>query len=95
MLSPAFRVIAFRRAQNGRQSRPARQIQDSMIVLKIELMTLAQNVNASRDHAFTPGKKNSDQLCFGVFPNRFGEQRRKLCDQGDTSRGSGCIVDLF
>lgn len=65
-----------------RQSSPSRPIQDSMIVLKMDLLALAHNAQASRDRAFAGSQDRSNQQDFGVFPNGLGEQRGKLYNQG-------------
>src|SRR5215475_5557391 len=57
----------------SRQSRPSRSVQDSMIVLKMDLLALAHYAQASCDRAFASGKKSPDQQRFDVFPNGLGE----------------------
>src|SRR5262245_7987767 len=65
----------------SRQSRPSRSIQDSMIVLKMDLLALAHHAQAGCDRAFAGGKKRPDQQHFDVFPNRLGEQWREFYNQ--------------
>jgi hypothetical protein len=81
---PLGRKCGHQQAQQdlaSRQSRPSRSIQDTMIVLKMDLLALAHNAQTSRDRAFTGGEKSPDQQHFDVFPNWFGEKRRELYNQ--------------
>jgi hypothetical protein len=52
-----------------------------MIVLKMTLLALAHDAQASCDRAFASGKQSPDQQRFGVFPNGLGEQWREFYDQ--------------
>jgi hypothetical protein len=58
----------------SRQSRPSGSMQDSMMVLKMDLLALAHHAQASCDRAFASGKKSPNQQHFDVFPNGLGGQ---------------------
>ena len=66
----------------GGQGRPARPIQNAMIVLKRLLCAQPADAQTGGDGALANGQDRSSQQDLSVFPNGLGKQRRKLYYQG-------------
>lgn len=64
-----------------RQGRPARPIQDSMVVDETFLLAQSHHAQASSHSSLAKRQNCSNQQDLGVFPDRLGEQRRKLYNQ--------------
>ena len=63
------------------QGRPARTMQDSLLVDETFRLAQSPDTQASRHGALTRGKDRSNQQDFGVPPNALGEQGRKFYNQ--------------
>src|SRR5215813_508481 len=67
---------------SGLKRRPSRAIEHSMIVLKALVLTVARHAQTGGDSSFSDSENGPDQQGFRVFPDRFGEKRRELYNQG-------------
>src|SRR5207248_1818162 len=65
----------------SRQGRPARPIQDAMVVLKAVVVSPPHYAQTRGDGALANGQDGADQKKFGMSPNGFGKQRLELYDQ--------------
>jgi hypothetical protein len=66
----------------GFQGRPLRAVQDSMVVGEASFLAQPHDAQAGGHSSFARRQDRSNQQDFGVLPNRLGEQRRKLYNQG-------------
>src|SRR5262245_26989108 len=66
----------------GPERRPSRTIEHTMIVLKSLVLAVACHTQTGSDSSFADGQNGPDQQGFGALPNRFGEKRSELYNQG-------------
>src|SRR5262249_36383697 len=66
----------------GSKRRPSCTVQNSMVVLEMDLITVARHAQTGGNSAFADGQNGSNQKDLGGLPNRFGEQGGELYNQG-------------